>query len=463
MTRKKTVRDRVRALFALMGSDNQTERDTARSKLAELLQKLGKTWNDLPELLQPGEETSQSHDPRDNDDTGPSPYDKYTPVSTVHGMIEQYVALEPHEYLAVSLWCIHTHIFDQFMVTPRLLLSSPVRNCGKSTLLDVMSRLVRLPELHDNITAAVLYQSICELHPTMLLDEADNLELSAAAALRAILNSGHRKGRIISRQIRGEPKKFSTFSPIALASIDTLYPALMSRSIIIHMRRHDNVRPLRLFNLNDTEDLDLVYGHIRRWVSKVVLNTNPDMPVGLRDADNWRPLLAIADACGPEWSVRAREAALALTRADRDKQDVGVTLLSHIREVFDARAVDKLPSQILVDDLIGLENADGMWLGPPRLKQQSLAKMLRPFKIQPKPIWSQARADANNRTKVKAFRGYERNWFEAAWASYCDKSTFQSKITAPKPKKTSARRSRAKRRRNTARQTKIKRVVRKRR
>ena len=43
-------------------------------------------------------------------------------------MLKRYVMLEPHEYVAVTLW-IHsdTHTYDRFMVTPRLLLSSPVK------------------------------------------------------------------------------------------------------------------------------------------------------------------------------------------------------------------------------------------------------------------------------------------------------------------------------------------------
>ena len=52
-------------------------------------------------------------------------------------MLEEYVALRPHEYIAVALWALHTHVYDRFMVTPRLALRSPVADCGKTTLLDV--------------------------------------------------------------------------------------------------------------------------------------------------------------------------------------------------------------------------------------------------------------------------------------------------------------------------------------
>jgi hypothetical protein len=44
-------RKRVRDLHAMLGSSNPQEQATARRKLEVLLKRLGKTWNDLPDLL----------------------------------------------------------------------------------------------------------------------------------------------------------------------------------------------------------------------------------------------------------------------------------------------------------------------------------------------------------------------------------------------------------------------------
>ena len=30
-------------------------------------------------------------------------------------LLEDYVALQPHQYVAVALWALHTHVFDRFM------------------------------------------------------------------------------------------------------------------------------------------------------------------------------------------------------------------------------------------------------------------------------------------------------------------------------------------------------------
>src|SRR4051794_29644161 len=154
-----------------MGSANEAESSAARRKLEALLKKLGKSWNDLPELLTPDAPTGRQPDPRDAADLSSHPFDTYPAADTVRGIIEKYVVLEPHEAVAVALWAIHTHVFGKFMVSPRLLLTSPVRNCGKTTLLSVLDRLVARPERSDNITAAGVYAAITNLQCTLLIDE----------------------------------------------------------------------------------------------------------------------------------------------------------------------------------------------------------------------------------------------------------------------------------------------------
>jgi hypothetical protein len=51
-------------------------------------------------------------------------------------------------------------VFDKFEVTPRLALLSPVRGCGKTTVLRLIEFLT--PEVHrtDNVTAASIYHQL---------------------------------------------------------------------------------------------------------------------------------------------------------------------------------------------------------------------------------------------------------------------------------------------------------------
>jgi len=439
----------ISALFAMMGSDNKQEADTAKQKLEAKLKEIHKTWNDLPELLQLYEETQHqkkpTSDPRDEADLSTHPYDSYTPAVTVCGIIEKYVALEPHEYVAAALWVVHTHVYEQFMVTPRLLLTSPTWDCGKTTLLMIIERLAARTTRCDAITVAGLSNILDATHGTLLLDEADNYEISLKALLRAVLNAGHLQGGTRIHMSQGRVKRLRLFAPVALAGIGSFSSRpLLSRSIVINMNRKSADIVLQRYDKKHTTDLDIVYQHIKHWLRNAKLNNEPEMPVELtnRQADNWRPLISIADACGGNWPQRARQAALVFTAGNRNDEHIAIILLRHIRLIFNARHIDQIRSQDLTTSLLELDEADTTWTEyrglsgsePSRkLTQGSLAIILRPFGVRPKQLWPSPRTATS-----KSYRGYLRADFETAWQSYCDTRTTSSQKNLSK--KTSARR-----------------------
>src|SRR5439155_15736141 len=98
-----------------------------------------------------------------------------------------------------------------------------------------------------------------------------------------------------------------------------------------------------------------------RWArdhAVLLSGADPEMPLALynRVADNWCPLLAIADAAGGEWPERARLAAcrLALDSAG-DENSIRVTLLADIRDAFVTKGADRLASEELVGYLVDLD------------------------------------------------------------------------------------------------------------
>jgi len=137
-----------------------------------------------------------------------------------------------------------------------------------------------------------------------------------------------------------------------------------------------------------------------------------------RAADNWRVLLAIADNLGHGEAARCAATKLASNRLD---EDPGVVLLGDIRNLFQAWRVDRIASATLVEALLALDDSFwNEWRGPnddrpPRkLTQGELARMLRPFEIWPRTIWSTQRRRGDN-----SRRGYLRSQFETAWRAYC--------------------------------------------
>src|SRR5262249_17039789 len=107
-------------------------------------------------------------------------------------------------------------------------------------------------------------------------------------------------------------------------------------------------------------------------------------------------------------------------------EDVVVILLGDIREIFNVRGVDRLPSKTLVDALNGMEDAGwSEWCGvhgdqhPRKLTQGALATLLRLLHppIKPRSICSSPRRPGDSSVK-----GYYRADFERAWRAYCDEA-----------------------------------------
>src|SRR5580704_15633925 len=351
--------DKLKKLFAMLGQDNDGEFDNARQKISDLLARERRTWKAFVDSLFSTSSNAWS-DWHDHGASDPA----INPLDLVHHLLWRYVEMTPQQFVAVSLWIAHTFVYQRFTVTPRLMVTSPVPGCGKTTLLDLLEALCVRPLKSDSITAASIYHAIDREHPTLLIDEGDNLGLAFNGALRAVLNSGHRRGGKVTRYRNGEARSFSTFSPTAVAAIGTLPLPVMHRSVIIHMERHDGRRELKRLDKDDPDtkaDLNIAYRMIFRWARDAELNSDPPMPAQLRDrqADNWRPLIAIADAFSADWATRAREAAVVFAGEHQD-EDAAVVLLRDIRDIFEGRGVDRLASKTIVDHLNSAD--DGMWL-----------------------------------------------------------------------------------------------------
>jgi len=136
----------------------------------------------------------------------------------------------------------------------------------------------------------------------------------------------------------------------------------------------------------------------------------PDLPVEDRAADTWEPLIAVADLAGGNWPTRARTAALALTRADVDVENVSlkVRLLIDCRTAF--RDADGLPTETLIGRLRDDPEAPWDTLGKLGLRPRSLGSMLHEFAI----------SSATHRWPDGAqTKGYRRDQFTDAWNRYC--------------------------------------------
>jgi putative DNA primase/helicase len=359
----------------------------------------------------------------------------HTPVSgltmfdMVLSVLTKYVVLPDHAAFTIALWIIRAHCDDAFNISPRLGVLSPVKRCGKTTLLELIAKLVPRPLSASNITASVIFRTIEKYHPTLLIDEADSF-LSDNEELRGILNSGHRRDSAhVLRNVGDdhEPRMFSTWSPMVIAGIGTLPETIEDRSIVVSMRRKrpdETVFPLR-WNSRHGEtvrkQLATIASALARWAfdhGSDLRNIEPVIPDGLHDraADNWYPLLTIAEEIGGYVVEQARAAAVALSSGETGTESNAIELLKDIAVLLETEHGSRISSQTLCDQLALMEERPwSEWRRGQPLSAIQLARLLKGFGIKSRSI----RFDSGVQ------RGYERGDFSDA---------FERNLSASRPK-----------------------------
>jgi hypothetical protein len=63
------------------------------------------------------------------------------PFDQVLGVFARHLDTEPHYLVGAALWAFHTHIYMRYNKSPRLAILSPVQDCGKSTVLDILGAI----------------------------------------------------------------------------------------------------------------------------------------------------------------------------------------------------------------------------------------------------------------------------------------------------------------------------------
>jgi Protein of unknown function (DUF3631) len=324
-----------------------------------------------------------------------------------------------HAHIAHVLWIVHTHLMDAWESTPRMAFLSPEPSSGKTRAL-----LVPNPVEAVNVTPAYLFRKVGadEGKPTILYDEIDTVfgpKAKENEEIRGLLNAGHRRGAVAGRCVvhgkRVETEEISAYCAVALAGLGWLPDTILTRSVIIRMRRRapsEKVTPFR-------RRVHAAAGHALRdrlaaWAAAAVDDmtaARPEMPSGIedRDADVWEPLLAIADAMG--WSEHAAQAAVALVGASRDAEpSLGLRLLADLRTVFSTSTLDALPTAVILQRLIELpESPWGDLRGKP-ITDRELSKRLRQYGIKSK--------DVRVKGRDTPLKGYSKEDLHDAWLRY---------------------------------------------
>jgi hypothetical protein len=339
----------------------------------------------------------------------------------------------PQDAEVVATWVLGTYLHNEFGIFPRLGVTSTFPESGKTTLMDFLEYSCLRSVRGDNISVSVFFRVIDEHHPCLLLDECDTF-LVKNPELIGVLNSGHKKGGYVWRteEINGKfvAVRFGTFSPVGYGMIGHPAATFFSRSIFIRLDRKTASQQVEDFDPEENvEQLELMENLRRRMVRwsddhrAEVKDAKPDTgKLSNRARNNWRALLKIGQVAGGDWNSILMTAAGCPPPLTR--KTIQEKLLKDVRNIFHSRAVDRLPSEVLVADLLAQKQSG--WSryheGRTELDESDLADLLVDFGVEPEThhfpkevqlsLWQKAK------DKPLKLRGYLLEQFAGLIATY---------------------------------------------
>ena len=262
--------------------------------------------------------------------------------------------------------------------------------CGKTTLLSVLGKMVRRPVKTSNVSAAAIYRLSELYHPTFLMDEAQDQLKNPDFWL--VIKSGHAPGEYAIRcePNTNSPEAFDVFCPKLLAAIGRANGQIMSRSVIIQMERKDGERDRSI------KESDPVFIEIRRKLARWANDVGdlcrfhlPKEAASLRGHGNWEVFYRVAFGVSEDV---ARQLVEFIPCFVDEEQDFDAYLLSSLRKLYREHGLMQkgghLGSQMIINTLN--KDEEGPWFrgkDSKGISREKLSARLRRYKIKPQQHW----------------------------------------------------------------------------
>lgn len=354
-----------------------------------------------------------------------APIDGAELLDDARSFLAAYVAFpSDHALTAATLWAAHAHAVGAFESTPRLAALSPEPGSGKTRLLEALEVLVPAPMHVLSASPAAIFRTIEVDRPTLLLDEVDAVfgragKNDSSEDLRGLLNAGHRAGASIPRCVGKtfEVKQFPVFCAVAMAGLGNLPDTLMSRAVVLRMRRRAPGETIRSFRFRQAQaEGHPIRDRLAGWAGvhlDKLATARPTMPEGVHDrpADVWEPLLAIAELAGGDWPAMAAAACIDLVKVVENREaSLGVRLLDDLRTLYGDNPTDNptMSTEAIIDGLCSMDEAPWSSLYGQPINSRYLAKTLRGYEIHSEKVWFGG----------KSVQGYKRAALWDSWKRY---------------------------------------------
>ena len=261
-------------------------------------------------------------------------------------------------------------------------------------------------------TGPSVYRTVDREHPTLIIDEADDL-FYRKSDLRAIVNAGWSRGTRIPRQGRW----YDPFCPKILGILGkTKLPrTIASRSIILKMWPKKPDEKAEDFAYADDPEFSTIRRKLARWAAdnvRIIKDLKPPQPPGFNNrlSANWKLMLQIAQHAGGSWPEQARRSAIYLSRAPCEPS-VGVQLLAILRSMLTKNRTEITSEQVVQELLADPNSPWHEYRGRGPITKNQVAALLRDYDIRPVVLHPTKRADFSR-------HGYRAAHFNDAFARF---------------------------------------------
>jgi hypothetical protein len=267
-------------------------------------------------------------------------------LAAIVQLIEWQVVAPRPALLAATLWIAVTYGYRSADIVPRFAITSEMRRCGKSTLLQAIHDLAFNAKKSDNISPSAMFRTIAARPLTLCVDEVDS-QWREDNSLRNVLCAGYEATGVVTRNEPGPNRKtwvvtdFPCFCPVALAGIGGLPDTVLDRSIIIRLQRAPNRAGAHRMRLRDRRRHSAkITPHLLAHapaIAAALATGAASAPAGLDDRgrDNWDSLLAVAELAGGAWPTWATRSAQILSATRNEASGLAEKLMEDIRELVE--------------------------------------------------------------------------------------------------------------------------------
>lgn len=238
--------------------------------------------------------------------------------------------------LLFATWTLGTYLFKMFRFYGYLLLTSPVKRCGKSLVLDILTLVCfnATPRM-VNPSESSTFREVHDNDATLIIDEVESLsdaDKEKKTQMISLLNAGFQRGAMVSR-VETKNKEFvvnyfSAYCPKALAGIKGVADTVEDRSFKLTMARKAKKETVNRFNVRALEShiqkirddlfiFALRYGQDIQTVYDGITESPGTEALDDRLKDILEPLLAIAsvvDAQADDDSIHTVKALIDLSK-----------------------------------------------------------------------------------------------------------------------------------------------------